>query len=704
MTSYGLAVSPPPYKWALSSFVENRTFKVVLKDGLGQEGHSVWRRSLYGTPQGSVLGPLLWNMFFDPLLEELAEPSQSRHPGTEVLDIAFADDLTLIASAHDPKQAEKELNRKLEIFRNFLKTRGMEAAAHKIKTMCLDQFKRQHQPQILFNGNQVEIVEEHMFLGIIYDKDMSFKNHWKMVITSVISRTKAITMLKSVRWGPTQQTARVLHQSYIESRIRYGMTAWYPYLATTLKYKLEIYLRRSIRAVMGLPNNCWNVALMAEADLDSLEDIAMKSAVALYCMINPTDASQTTLAKKHFLIRKPMWLSMLKNLPTEILDGPLQAKLNKKELIPAYNLTINTKTLNTQAETEVAESACKRLLYTDASVNLTSNPPGEAVIGYLWYDKNPQGEWVMTTQKNISIGYGHSSYTAEAIAISLGLSEIHTPSPNTTIQTNDICGRGCVHPTNENNNPDNAPYEIGIFTDSLSNIDTIRKSIAETKDQQILLKSIAKIKQSMTIHHVRGHKNIKRNIEADKICNIKSQRDDRTTIPGLDGKKTKTKIKSWTKAWASKNRYEKIDKDRQARDRKSATRKWMLEIDPRPKFYNSLARRKGILLAKARTNRWTACNLYLKMINAIDVESSKCTICNTEDSIRHVIDNCQMHEDDREKMLLKIGHPGKVSDLLSSTDIKVVEELADFLIKAEDERMAVRKQLRISKNSNESNQ
>ena len=184
-------------------------------------------------------------MFFDPLLEELAKPSQSRHPGTEVLDIAFADDLTLIASAHDPKQAEKELNRKLEIFRNFLKTRGMEAAAHKIKTMCLDQFKRQHQPQILFNGNQVEIVEEHMFLGIIYDKDMTVKNHWKMVITAVISRTKAITMLRSARWGPTQQTARVLHHSYIESRKRYGMTAWYPYLATTRDVTVR-FLNREI--------------------------------------------------------------------------------------------------------------------------------------------------------------------------------------------------------------------------------------------------------------------------------------------------------------------------------------------------------------------------------------------------------------------------------------------------------------------------
>ena len=123
----------------------------------------------------------------------------------------------------------------------------------------------------------------------------------------------------------------------------------------------------------------------------------------------------------------------------------------------------------------------------------------------------------------------------------------------------------------------------------------------------------------------------------------------------------------------------------------------MIEQDPRPKFYNSMTRRKGILLAKARTYRWTTCNWYLSMINAQGVDSSKCTICNTEDSIRHVIDNCQMHEDRRERMLRRIGHSGKVSDLLSSSDVRVVEEVADFLVSAEDERLAMRKQLLISK-------
>ena len=61
----------PIYKRILSSFTENRYYRVELRDTQGRIVNSRWRKMIYGTPQGSVFGPVLWNMFFDPLLRKL---------------------------------------------------------------------------------------------------------------------------------------------------------------------------------------------------------------------------------------------------------------------------------------------------------------------------------------------------------------------------------------------------------------------------------------------------------------------------------------------------------------------------------------------------------------------------------------------------------------------------------------------------------
>ena len=729
---------PPVYKWVLSSFVEDREFRVETRDSSGKVAASEWRNLLYGTPQGSVLGPLLWNLFFDPLLREIAEVDEEEDRSGEVvqednvqtrnaeaqvethipplverLDTAFADDLTLIAASQDPQKAEIVLEKKLGIFERFLETRGMKAATHKLKVMCMDRHKRNYQPKVQYKGEAIQVVDEHKLLGVCYDKDMTFKKHWELVITSVISRTRALCMLRSASWGPTQQTAIVLHRCYIESRIRYGMPAWYQYLTSNLKDKLEVYLRKAIRIVMGLPIHCWNVALMAEADLDSVEELAIKSAVSLYYRINPTDDTQMTLAKRHFLKRTPKWMKLLNKLPPEIWEGPIQAKLSKKVLLTTTTVHVQDKTTHTQEQVDAVEQKCQRLLYTDASVMIQSNPPGKAVAGYIWYDRAEDSSWREVTRSSISIGYGHSSYSAEAIAIRLGLqNDPHLnaassrPDPGKNNErSEDTDTRVCNTDSKEvmlqgGENTDMEQQElVGVFTDSLSNIATIRKGLAQTAEQELLLRAIVQYPNKLLFQHVKSHQDNQKNINVDKICDVNANPLDRICDTSMAGKKTASKIREWTKKWASNRRQLRIRNDETAKKRKSATQKWMIRktqggdqsLIPRPKMYNQLPRRKGVLLTKARTNRWTQCYWYLNFIKAPDAKSPMCKTCGVSDTTEHVIDQCQLHEADRSLMLQRLRYSGKVSDLLSSEEKETVKELANFLVSIDDCRVAERK-------------
>jgi hypothetical protein len=168
----------------------------------------------------------------------------------------------------------------------------------------------------------------------------------------------------------------------------------------------------------------------------------------------------------------------------------------------------------------------------------------------------------------------------------------------------------------------------------------------------------------------------------------------------MEGRKTATKIREWTKKWASNKRQMKVGGDRSARRRGSATQKWMRrkapEGDqskiPRPRTYNQLPRRKGVLLAKARTNRWTQCAWYLNYIKAPNAISPLCKTCGESDTTEHVIDQCRQHEAERSLMLQRLRHSGKVSDLLSSSNKEIVVELANLLVSIEDSRIAKRKE------------
>ena len=114
----------------------------------------------------------------------------------------------------------------------------------------------------------------------------------------------------------------------------------------------------------------------------------LKYVVSLYARINATDESQSNLAKKYFWKREPTWASYLKRIPESIWGGPIQVKLSKKVILTPDTVTVKDQTIENQHAADVIENKFHRILYTDASVNQASNPPGKAAIGYIWYLKD----------------------------------------------------------------------------------------------------------------------------------------------------------------------------------------------------------------------------------------------------------------------------------------------------------------------------
>jgi hypothetical protein len=93
-----------PIPWAAAAphrlYAKHRQTPVLTAHGAGEDFEKAC-----GLGQGSILAPLKWKLFLDPLLNKLNHTGAPYIMGTgdnkvEIYAAAFADDLTVIAPTH----------------------------------------------------------------------------------------------------------------------------------------------------------------------------------------------------------------------------------------------------------------------------------------------------------------------------------------------------------------------------------------------------------------------------------------------------------------------------------------------------------------------------------------------------------------------------------------------------------------------------
>ncbi|KAH8391448.1 hypothetical protein KR200_012008, partial [Drosophila serrata] len=97
-----------------------------------------------GVPQGSVLGPLLWNTMYDGVLR-LPMPS-----GTTI--VGFADDVAVVVTAKERTAAEDLENEAIGSIEAWLTSAGLELAVHKTEAVLISSRKAVETAEIRVGG------------------------------------------------------------------------------------------------------------------------------------------------------------------------------------------------------------------------------------------------------------------------------------------------------------------------------------------------------------------------------------------------------------------------------------------------------------------------------------------------------------------------------------------------------------------------
>ncbi|UYV82602.1 hypothetical protein LAZ67_22000090 [Cordylochernes scorpioides] len=224
----------------IRSFLYNRVVR------LSMNGCTVTRQVSKGCPQGSVLGPFLWNLVFDELLT--LNFKKCVHPQ------AYADDLVMVVSGQVTQQlgaAQLAIN---EITR-WCGLHKLELSVRKCQAMLLlRRTGRLLKPScdLTINGQPIQWSDSIKVLGVRFDRRLAFHQHVVEVCTRVRGFLPRLTAAANSNFGFGFRALRMLYLQVVVPAISYASPVWFPNLKqrslNTLLSAQRPFLIRTCRA------------------------------------------------------------------------------------------------------------------------------------------------------------------------------------------------------------------------------------------------------------------------------------------------------------------------------------------------------------------------------------------------------------------------------------------------------------------------
>ena len=140
---------------------------------------------MWGVPQGSVLGPLLFILYINDLSE-----------CSNLIPNLYADDAAFIASAKNVKALESTMNFEVSYIHEWMIANKLTLNYSKTKVMLFSKKKKdQTSLNIKINGHKIESVDSFKYLGVVMDKDLNWRHHIEAICTKLSQAAGAILKL-----------------------------------------------------------------------------------------------------------------------------------------------------------------------------------------------------------------------------------------------------------------------------------------------------------------------------------------------------------------------------------------------------------------------------------------------------------------------------------------------------------------------------
>lgn len=246
-------------KW-IRGWLVNRQARVRMGEEMSRP-----RKFKEGLPQGAVLSPMLFLMFIDDLLWSFE--------GSTLVS-AYADDLALAVSAANKNIAEELMQREIEKVEDWSKRWRLNLNVEKCECNLFTTDTSEHNwaPGLTLQQQRVRHNPHPEFLGVTYDKQLTFGKHTEKVTPKMKQRQNLLKAIGGASWGWDRSSMRGVYVATQRSVAEYASPAWAPWLSATNQTKLERAQLGAARVITGVTRSTPTEAVLLEAGLERLED------------------------------------------------------------------------------------------------------------------------------------------------------------------------------------------------------------------------------------------------------------------------------------------------------------------------------------------------------------------------------------------------------------------------------------------------
>jgi hypothetical protein len=241
-------VEGPALKW-FENYLKGRVQAVRIRDSISSD-----KAILSGVPQGSILGPLLFQAYIADLPSIVESPSKIR---------LFADDSKLyreISCADDENKLQLDLNKVEKWCESWLLKLNLDKCKH----IRFGRSPLSHEYDL--QNSKISSVLEEKDLGVTFDRNLTFQTH---INTKIKVANRNLAIIRNSFRFIGQDAFVLLYKSLVRPHLEYCSPVWNTSLKT-ISQKIEKVQRRASKFCWNLRSLSYNDRLV-ELGLPSLE-------------------------------------------------------------------------------------------------------------------------------------------------------------------------------------------------------------------------------------------------------------------------------------------------------------------------------------------------------------------------------------------------------------------------------------------------